>query len=469
MEHPLENGTSGARVLSDGRGSADAVVQWVSLTCPHCKSNLRIKAAYAHLRGRCPECGCRIEPVRPQRGKLRASSTAGEPLGLVPIEEEWPEPARLENERSTYSVAAGPIPSAPTPPPPVAVSPEVYDLANDELPARPPLVSDPPLVSNEITLADIPSAPTVEGPSLAELYREKHLDRVPTRIPTHPLWEGIYTFPWQPANLGVWLFLTLDFGMIAVLITIMGMIYEVREELEVSLILLVVPATTLAWFWTGTYASGCFLALVEETAAGGHDISWPDGANIIEGLWKFLYLNWLSACCLIPGLAFWVLGPHLEWADRAWWALPAISWVICFPLLLFSSLAGARWVPLDWRVLWGLLRRPQALFLMYVPLVAAVTICGGLGIWIFLRPSFLQAAWIGLVWSAALIIYGRALGRAGWIITYEGTRKRPRARKPGSPSKKERGAVLLEGGWGGEDDAEERTSARKDSGEEEAG
>jgi hypothetical protein len=300
----------------------------------------------------------------------------------------------------------------------------MYDFADEELPALAPLTPETPVGSNETTLVDLPSTPTVESPTLGQLRKSKLLDRPLPSIPKRPIWEGIYTFPWYPRNLGVWLFLAIDFGMIAVLITIMGMIYEVREGLVGSFMALIIPAVAIASFWTGTYASGCFLALVEETAAGNHEISWPEGANIIEGLGKFIYLNWLSACCVIPGLAFWVLGPDLQWSDSVWWAFPALSWVVCFPVLLFSSLAGhVRWILLDWRVLWGLLRKPQALFLVYAPLVVAVTICAGLGVWIFFMPSFLQAAWVGLVWSAALIIYGRALGRAGWIITYQGRKK----------------------------------------------
>jgi hypothetical protein len=297
----------------------------------------------------------------------------------------------------------------------------MYDFAEEELPALAAPAPDLPAAANEITLADIPSTPTVESPTLAQLRRGKLLDRPLPSIPKRPLWEGIYTFPWHPRNLGIWLFLALDFGMIAVLITVMGMIYEVREGLVGSFMALIIPAAVITSFWTGTYASGCFLALVEETAAGNHDISWPEGANIIDGLGKFIYLSWLSACCCIPGLGFWVLG------DSLWWVFPALSWVACFPLLLFSSLAAhTRWVLLDWRVLWGLLRKPQALFLVYAPLVVSLAICAGLGAWIFFRPSFLQAAWVGLVWSAALIIYGRALGRAGWIITHEGRKRAPK-------------------------------------------
>src|SRR5205823_6196722 len=104
---------------------------------------------------------------------------------------------------------------------------------------------------------------TAEGPALGKRRGTKLLDRPPPPIPRHPFWQGIYTFPWYPANLGVWLFLAIDFAMIAALIALMGMIWSVRESLLGALMPLVIPAVGLAAFWTGTYASGCFLARVE--------------------------------------------------------------------------------------------------------------------------------------------------------------------------------------------------------------
>jgi hypothetical protein len=426
------------------------MVEWLSLSCPYCKVNLRIKAAYAHMRGRCPECGCRIEALAPQPVASHPSKTSDTPLGLVAIDEEWPEPAKLADERTSYELSTEPAPLSPPKPVAAAAAPaEVYELADEGLPALAPHVPDSPAPTSGLTLADLPSTPTVEAPALPK-RRGKLLDRPAPYIPAHPFWEGIYLFPWHRDNLGVWLFLAIDFGMIAVLITIMGMIHEVQETLAGALMPLVIPAVMIAVLWTGTYASGCFLALVEETASGNHEISWPEGANIIEGLGKFIYLLWLSACCGIPGLALWVLGPPDKlWMDYVWWAFPLASWVACFPVLLFSSLAAnAKWVLLDWRVFWGLLRKPQAALLMYVPFVVLLAGCTALGVWIFVQPSFLQAAWIGLAWSAALLIYGRALGRAGWMLTHDARKKKRRNRR--LPR-----AETSDSGWGPDDELPE--------------
>ena len=46
--------------------SDEASIGWLALQCPGCRVRLRVKEAYAHLRGRCPECAYRIDAPRPQ-------------------------------------------------------------------------------------------------------------------------------------------------------------------------------------------------------------------------------------------------------------------------------------------------------------------------------------------------------------------------------------------------------------------
>src|SRR5262249_34408191 len=80
---------------------------WFYFNCPMCRSRLRIKSEYTHMRGRCPSCGFRIEPPDPK--PLAVKPTAHEPGGLVPEDEEWPEPATVVEEEqgsdeSTYMV-----------------------------------------------------------------------------------------------------------------------------------------------------------------------------------------------------------------------------------------------------------------------------------------------------------------------------------------------------------------------------
>ena len=81
---------------------------WLELQCPFCQARFRIREAYAHLRGRCPACRFRIEAVRKQPYEPpQYASTSEEPVGLIPLEDEWPEPAILipRDEAATYGLA----------------------------------------------------------------------------------------------------------------------------------------------------------------------------------------------------------------------------------------------------------------------------------------------------------------------------------------------------------------------------
>jgi hypothetical protein len=88
---------------------------WYYLTCPACRARLRIKADYTHMRGRCPSCHVRIEPPIPKPLKINLN----DPGGLVPEDDQWPEPATLMEETSarpepTYDVSSST--AAPTKP-----------------------------------------------------------------------------------------------------------------------------------------------------------------------------------------------------------------------------------------------------------------------------------------------------------------------------------------------------------------
>ncbi len=85
------------------KSTSQSVDRWLELDCPRCKGKFRIKSAFAHMSGRCPHCGMVIEPPRPAPAPSPATFDSDEPLGLVPIEEEWPEPAQIDvDDREHY-------------------------------------------------------------------------------------------------------------------------------------------------------------------------------------------------------------------------------------------------------------------------------------------------------------------------------------------------------------------------------
>ncbi len=133
--------------------------EWLEIQCSLCRARLRIREQYAHLKGRCPDCGFRIAPPRPREDAPAATPTwseSAEPLGLMPEEEEWPEPAlHLQDEfqGGVYTLsgatpgAAGPPPTlAPAraePAPPAQDDDPVFRLVDDDGPPRLPSVAPP--------------------------------------------------------------------------------------------------------------------------------------------------------------------------------------------------------------------------------------------------------------------------------------------------------------------------------------
>ena len=393
-----------------------ARVPWLSFYCPSCRAHLRIKAAYAGMQGRCPECGWRIPALRPELESRRPAS--GDEPGLVPLEEEWPEPARLVNEdrRESYGVAPPPE-EWPEPLPPAAPEGESYALAAGEWAAPPEAPSEPGAPPYPVLEAVGPPPARVAEAALPDPKRVAQLLREPLPPPpAHPLWEGIYTFPWRPGNLGVWLFLGFDFSLFALMATAVVALLDVGGPAMIGVPLLL-PAMAIVFFWAGMYASGCFLAIVEDTAAGNDRVAWPKGGGLLDGLGRFVYLFWLGGCGFCPVGIFWLAGGSVA-ADDWGWVIALIPGLIFFPLQLLSALsAGSWWMVFDRRVVAGLLQKPQALVLMVLPALVLMVPCFWLGRQIMTHVSFALVPVAGLTWSAVFLIYARLLGRVGWILT----------------------------------------------------
>lgn len=118
--------------------------EWVDFTCGLCRTRLRIREQYAHLKGRCPDCGFRIQPLRSPpppavivQPAVTASNDAGEipdDISLMPEEEEWPEPA-LHAEPAAFEGIYSVEGWAPMPGQEVATSPPV-DSSSLSAPSR---------------------------------------------------------------------------------------------------------------------------------------------------------------------------------------------------------------------------------------------------------------------------------------------------------------------------------------------
>jgi hypothetical protein len=148
---------------------------WFTLVCPMCRTRLRIKSAYTHMRGACPVCGLHIEPPHPKPLAISPAASAADELGQE--DEEWPEPAVVvqSEEKSTeptYTVNESgdvkPVKKEEEPEPAgvyslafEADSPKTAGITRsaewDQPGSVPPSVSTPPKVDEK------PKAPTQEG------------------------------------------------------------------------------------------------------------------------------------------------------------------------------------------------------------------------------------------------------------------------------------------------------------------
>jgi hypothetical protein len=180
------------------------------------------------------------------------------------------------------------------------------------------------------------------------------------------------------------------------------------------------------------------MTVVEDTAAGGDAIAhWNDGG---WGDWLadsygpvFLAAVTGTASVGIGNIASLTIGP--EW----YWPVFAASIFLLYPIVLLSALqAGSMWTPLTGPVLMTLVRKPWAWAVFYgmTALVAAAyaaPVAFGLsrGLW------FTTLTLSGPLFSTAMLISARLLGRLGWrtLVVPASRKVRTRRNPMETPSK----------------------------------
>jgi hypothetical protein len=183
------------------------------------------------------------------------------------------------------------------------------------------------------------------------------------------------------------------------------------------------------------YAGHCFLVVMQDTAAGNDDVTWPDEPMqdwVVRGLYMFgMVAVWLAPIGVLRG----VLRSHAV-ADDVTLVLLGVGAILLwlmFPISLLSSLSGSsRLFLLRGAVLRQLARVPGALFIFYF--VSALLFAGWLALIYF---SLIGRSWLVLTLAAiagpvVLLIYARLLGRISWILSQLRPLKR-KAKEAGSP------------------------------------
>jgi hypothetical protein len=449
------------------------------------------------MSGRCPNCGKVIDP--PQRAPAAPSASFGsdEPLGLVPIEEEWPEPAQLEGVDERLQYDFGSVPSQwaepePHKPPelegyglegvPRSASPmsstsqsltETYSVSHhaappEAIPVEPETLSEAYPVhlphagpasarSREIARQAIQATPPatpfedsgratplpVATPVVEEKKGPEKIPPLPLLPPSRPLMEGVYTFPWHLGSLKAWIIAGLQLAILGLLTCFLINLGRYGPIL--------IPALGVIGLVAGAFAAANFAAVVEDSAWGNDSFTAPEWFG--ERLGYLLHLIYIGFCSLIP--TFFIGGAvsaHLANldSDSKWGALAVanlgvlaalVPSFLVFPIFYLSSLAAkSRVIILDRRVIGGFLRNPRSsLVLFFVSLILG-SICYELAWLLFavLHWSFFLGVFFGLaaglIWSACMLIYARLLGRVAFVISGSGVRVKRRKKRRKKPA-----------------------------------
>ncbi len=277
--------------------------------------------------------------------------------------------------------------------------------------------------------------PPVEGLPLPRMNRphrvstfyaahQAQIRREPTpRAPNWTFFSQVWSFPWQPTVLKKWLWLTFGFTVISALFGILLMIHDLTggRGLFVAPFLLL-PAI---WFslWTLSYAASAVVIIIEDTAAGNHEI-----AHWSELGWRY-GLHTAISLLLQLGLAslFGYGAGSISAAYGGPFVIPAVlvTWV-AFPFLLLSMLETNTWYnPLSVPVARSLIKHPAAWLMFYILWIGLFLFIGGV--------TYLIAHWIGItmlilmtwIWSAGMLIAARLLGRLAWKVSRDDSRSDP--------------------------------------------
>jgi hypothetical protein len=441
------------------RASSKPLDQWLQLDCPRCKVRFRIKSAYAHMNGRCPNCGRHIEAPQPVPPAAPVSFNSDEPLGLVPIDEEWPELGQMDvDDRPMYDFGAPPTRWAePKPERPPEVQGYALQGGGLQSPSLPPdaepipeayLVQAPDEVAPSRTSSSDPLAEAYQVdlpianssiPATAEIPEENNEpERVPSPPPlppAWPLWRGVYSYPWRVENLKSWIALGVGLTLFAFLATIFYQMIFVAKIMsqegfhpEAALAVLTVPGMAILGILVALYASAQFRAILQDTASGNETHDQPE--LVTDWFGSFFHLGYIGFFTLIPSVMAGAAAATL--LESGWgWSVAAGLTFLLFPVFLLSSMAANTSLAiLNGNVLRSTFRKAWLLPVLFLASSALAAACLGLVYLTLTTSNFLIALATGFAWSACLIIYARLLGRVAWVLSQTGVKVRKRPKKP---------------------------------------
>jgi hypothetical protein len=204
------------------------------------------------------------------------------------------------------------------------------------------------------------------------------------------------------------------------------------------------------------YAARCFGVIVEATAAGEDEVTWPD-EPMMDWLGRALYLCWLVAFWLVPVAVLLRLVRRFDpEAPPALLLLaPVLLFWLLFPVSVLSSLsAHSRWVFFRPALVGGLFRVFPATAAFYFVTALLLGGLAALGWVTFASGWFLLIPVLAAGAAAGLFVYARLLGRLGGVLgqieapevpeKQTPAEERPRPRRPPRKRRPARGVKTVD-------------------------
>lgn len=250
-----------------------------------------------------------------------------------------------------------------------------------------------------------------------------------------PLKKGLVGFLFRPGALKSWTLVCLALMMLALIANgFHALIAILPEDITNGFAMLIYRGSwhiftglTLFAILFSFYPAACFLAVVQDTAAGGDDVHWP--ADLwFEYAFKLVFVVWLVVASLtLAALLLVLLVPFVP--PSAWWLGVLGLGAMLFPIVTLSVLAGgAPYFVVHHAVLVNLLRRPLIAAALYAYTFALLVPVLALAVWMVADLVWWLAPWLGLLAGTAFLVYARVLGRVGWLLE-AGPRKKRKKRK----------------------------------------
>lgn len=429
--------------------------EYVAVVCPACRTRIDARLRDEPGSVECPDCFTQVDV--PAREAV---------LAAQPVKRELP-------EVDTYAIAAPPdAPRREPPPQPAVVAlacPSCGTSVDAEPGERPRNITCPECleVIPVPTLRDARPKPKrrrkrtyspgfdAEGEIPPEdldrelpppdlLKAEGEIRREPPPpIPRWTFFTRVFSLPWHREVLSRWVYTSLGWSVLGIVIASVRWVYV--NGMVIAIPFFVLPIVLLV-LWTGSFAVSSAMTVVEDTAAGNDVIQhWNDGGwgDWLADMYGPVFLAAVAWVASYPVAKIAAVTAGNEW----YWPAFGGTFFLLFPIALLSALqAGSYFTPLTPTVLKTLFTKAWAWCVFYVltGLIAAACVAPLLfglarGYW------FVTLSFTGPLFSTAMFIAARLLGRLGWkamvadagpgeeVAAMTPPKKRPRPKKRSSP------------------------------------